>query len=200
MRSSELPAAARPRDTQRQAVYNWERAYAEKLGLPMFGEVLTLDEIRKAVEIILDQHGIGMIEIKDGRGARRAHANRARMALPRNMRTPFVVLHEAAHTITHTKCGARRIAGHGPEFTAAYVALLDRCIDAVDAKEMKMHGRSQKPRRVRFALQSAAPQFEHRRGTAEVKRIFANAYKRYAQKRKAASAAAAARKRYAEAG
>jgi len=205
MSASKSPAAARPRDTQRRAVYVWEDAYAAALGLPLRAEVLTLGEVRAAVEIILDQHGIGMIEIKDGRGARHARASRTKMVLPRRMRTPFVVLHEAAHTITHTKCGQNNIAGHGPEFASVYVDLLARYIDAVDAEDLKMRGLVQKPRRVRFALQSATPQLKHRRGTAKVKQIFADAHQRFAnasqrraRKRKAKSAAPLARDQYEE--
>lgn len=66
-----------------------------------------------------------VVVVRDGRGRRHACANEtwfgAELRLPRWSRSARVVLHELAHTIT-----PRGAAGHGPEFAACYVRLVER--------------------------------------------------------------------------
>jgi putative metallohydrolase (TIGR04338 family) len=62
--------------------------------------------------------------LKDGRGRRRAGYSRPRhaIALPRYYRKAWVVAHEVAHTFVDHN----RVPGHGAEFMAVYIDLLER--------------------------------------------------------------------------
>lgn len=119
----------RPRDSQRKRVYDAERALFPD---DQFPAGLTLPQAEALVDRIymdaryrrLDRlHPVPPV-VKDGRGRRRAGYCRARhaIALPRWARRVWVVAHEVAHAFLDHN----RHAGHGEEFVAVYLDVLQR--------------------------------------------------------------------------
>lgn len=120
----------RPRDSQRSKLYRAERAY---FGDEMFGEKMTLDECRKALDKILasawvKRHygarlGLG-VDLLDGRGSRNGRAHSPmfcvpRIHLPKVCRTLPVLCHELAHVVTPNDKTA-----HGWQFALNYLRLV----------------------------------------------------------------------------
>ena len=131
---------ARPRDSQRIRVYRAER---EAFGLHA-GDAwprLELAAVERFVTGVLaepwfvDTFGaLGVVRIKDGRGTRHAYSaydpgrHGVLFSFPRWSRSVPVLLHEIAHPASLRKHGT--VAAHGPEFTAAYLSLVERHLDA----------------------------------------------------------------------
>jgi hypothetical protein len=119
----------RPRDSQRKRVYEAERALFPD---DLFPPDLTLLQAEALVGRIymdaryrhLDRLRPIPPAVKDGRGRRRAGYCRARhaIALPRWARRVWVVAHEVAHAFLDHN----RHAGHGEEFVAVYLDVLQR--------------------------------------------------------------------------
>lgn len=110
----------RPRDSQRQKVYDWERN-----NVSGFREGISLDECRKfAARVCRDSHF--MADVTDGRGRRSACAYSHRICLPTGCRTKAIVLHELAHCMLQQYSDYHAYAGHGPEFVRVYMWLLQR--------------------------------------------------------------------------
>ena len=102
------------RDQQRQKVYTWEREVWEidsKLT-----KKLTLEECQELVNLAYFRYRPNALRtprVTDGRGTRRAMAyGISKISLPLWARSPGVVLHEVAHTLTNNSS----YAVHGPEF------------------------------------------------------------------------------------
>ena len=136
------------RDTQRSAVYAWERALPE-----WPGEELTLAGCQELVRRVWGAHLRSDAPlVTDGRARRRAcyapHNHQIR--LPRWSRTSLVVLHETAHAILYASEAANAHAHHGPEFARLYLNLLYHYggVDLSRARSAAVHLR---PRRVYFA-------------------------------------------------
>lgn len=138
------------RDSQRSAVYAWERQVARKY--PALKRELTLEQCREMVHRVWEDY-FGSAskppEILDGRGRRRACGGRWSISLPRWSRSPYVVLHETAHAF-----GAHH--QHGPNFARLYLELMNR-YEGIPLGETRTLGVHQKPRRVRFAQAAACP-------------------------------------------
>lgn len=102
----------RERDYQRSRVYEWER---QEFGWD--DEPLTLEQCAQLAKSILPS-----VKVLDGRGRRNACAMPfdGSIKLPRWARRKWVVLHEVAHLVAHDV----RLAWHGREFMADYIALL----------------------------------------------------------------------------
>ena len=119
----------RPRDNQRKRVYDAERAlfpddhFPADLTLPQ-AEALVGRIYMDARYRHLDRVHPLPPAVKDGRGRRRAGYCRARhaIALPRWARRVWVVAHEVAHAFLDHN----RHAGHGEEFVAVYLDVLER--------------------------------------------------------------------------
>jgi len=115
------PTPKRPRDQQRQKVYRWE---AEQV-MPKAADRLDLDACRDLVGRVFHAAewpqskapGWAPPRVTDGRGRRHAAGSREVIKLPRWSRTLAVVLHECAHGLARD--------GHGPDFVARYVELLE---------------------------------------------------------------------------
>jgi hypothetical protein len=104
--------------------------------MPIYGELLTLDQCKRRLESIFYEFlREGPPKLHDGRGHKRAVAyGRTTIALPKWARNPWVLSHEAAHIMTargracsycpqtNTQC---LHAPHGPEFVANYREILD---------------------------------------------------------------------------
>lgn len=140
------------RDSQRSAVYAWERA------LPAWpGAALTLVQCQEMVTRVWQDHlEASPPRVTDGRSRRTAcyvyedHEIR----LPRWSRTAMVVLHETAHAIMWAVLPGT--AGHGPEYARLYLEVLERYAD-VDPEIALWRGTHQRPRRVHFAPQGTVP-------------------------------------------
>ena len=145
------------RDSQRSAVYAWERA------LPAWpGAALTLVECQEMVSRVWHDHlEASSPRVTDGRSRRTAcyvyedHEIR----LPRWSRTAMVVLHEAAHAILWAVLP--ETAGHGPEYARLYLDMLERYAD-VDPDIARWRGAHQRPRRVHFAPEGTVPALRQR--------------------------------------
>jgi putative metallohydrolase (TIGR04338 family) len=131
----------RPRDSQRKRVYDAERALFPDDRFPPH---LTLPQAEALVgRIYLDARYRHLDRlhplppaVKDGRGRRRAGYCRARhaIALPRWARRVWVVAHEVAHALLDHN----RHPGHGEEFVAVYLDVLERHV-GMDAATLR-HG------------------------------------------------------------
>ena len=120
---------ARPRDFQRKRVYDAER---DLFPIEKYPPDLNLWECEQLLHRMyrdvryhgLDRAKASVPALKDGRGRRRAGYSRPRhvISLPRYYRKAWVVAHEAAHTFVDHN----RVPGHGEEFMAVYLDLLER--------------------------------------------------------------------------
>lgn len=140
------------RDTQRSAIYAWERRLP---GWP--GASLTLGECQAFVCHVWGDHMRGDAPlVTDGRGRRRACfvPELHQIRLPRSARTTLIVLHETAHAILWAHDAA--LAHHGPEFARLYLTLLYGYagMPLSRARSLAVHLR---PRRVHFAGLDAVP-------------------------------------------
>lgn len=124
-----------PRDSQRQAVYDWEKRCELWVLKPI--EVLTLDAVRELTSRVWTGYTGNTKNVpivRDGRGRRRAcyawDDNSVRF--PKWSRQPCMVLHEVAHAIMCWKVegparmnlGKEQYASHGPLFVRIYCELL----------------------------------------------------------------------------
>lgn len=144
-------------DTQRAAVYAWERE------LPQWesrGD-LSLDECRALVARVWADYRPGGTPppIHDGRGRRKAAGASYGLWLPRWSRSPMVVLHEAAHALHDDPDN-----WHGPVFAtlcldlwARYVPGFDKAAARAAGVAARAAGVAQRPRRVHFAPVAACP-------------------------------------------
>jgi putative metallohydrolase (TIGR04338 family) len=120
-------APRRPRDAQRQRLYDWEHVFIR----PRDTTARSLDECQRWVDRLRADAGLRRpIVVGDGRGSKRARwipADR-RIELPLWARRKYVVLHEMAHAICDERNGQTEsretIAAHGAEFLRIYVDLL----------------------------------------------------------------------------
>lgn len=140
----------RPRDSQRGAVYAWERKVAQEY--PSLRVALTLPGCADLVRRVWHDYRPGkpMPDIRDGRGRRNAAGSPRAIWLPVWARQPYIVLHEVAHSL------APESPWHGRVFARLLVDLLVRYGD-VPRDVVLRAGRTQKPRRVWFAKVAACP-------------------------------------------
>lgn len=136
------------RDSQRSALYAWERALPEWPGREM-----SLAGCQELVRRVWGDHLRSDAPlVTDGRGRRRAcyapHNHQIR--LPRWSRTSMVVLHETAHAILFATDAPDDRAHHGPEFARLYLNLLYH-YDGIDLSRARSAAIHLRPRRVYFA-------------------------------------------------
>jgi len=132
---SRKPRPQRPRDSQRARVYR-----AELEAFDVYSEAtprLDFAAVERFVIRVIgepwfaDTFGtLGAVRIKDGRGTRHAYSaydqrrHGVLFSFPRWSRSVPVLLHEIAHPASLRRHGL--VAAHGPEFAAAYLALIAR--------------------------------------------------------------------------
>lgn len=116
-----LTQGRRPRDFQRAKVYRWERAHVHTMLRPSPLPLAECSDLVREVfywyEKPLVTLGWAPPQVTDGRGRRHACGSRDVIKLPRWARQRTIVLHECAHGMASD--------GHGPEFMARYIELLE---------------------------------------------------------------------------
>jgi len=126
------------RDTQRSKVYHAERVIHHH-----GKQFKNMEEVDAYVIRICKTafwkklHGAYHIEIKDGRGRRRACAfNWGTIALPRWARQEAIILHELAHTLVNFD-NYNFTAWHGKEFAKTYLLLVKRFMGKEEHAKLK---------------------------------------------------------------
>jgi len=137
------------KDSQRQAVYNWENALQIKY--PDSARDIGLDGAKALIELIYTGQSLKMPGVTDGRGRRKACYSPFQhvIKLPRWARSPIVVCHEVAHALAGPSGG-----WHRPYFATLLIDLWDEYA-GVPQEESLWAGINQKPRKVHFNLTNA---------------------------------------------
>ena len=134
------------RDSQRSAVYAWERQIPGWPFAPM--------DLAACAALVRDvwadyRPGATPPIVSDGRGRRSACGSRWEIKLPRWARTRGVVLHEIGHSLAS-------MDRHGPVYARLYLDLLARYA-GVDEADARRRAEALRPRRVAFAALAACP-------------------------------------------
>lgn len=137
---------SRPRDNQRQRLYNAETALA---GVAFGRRLETVAELQAYVDGLLGTRWFrarwgrwGRIVVTAGRGRRSACAHgQHEIRIPRWARSELVVLHEVAHCLTDA-----RAAAHGPEFAGVMLALVRQFMGPGAAASLRSSFRSHRVR------------------------------------------------------
>lgn len=134
----------RPRDSQRSKCYAAEDACQKELGIK---PNLTLVQCRALIQKLANEHpaiDIGYtIQVKDGRGCRRAWActtkGSAVIKLPRFARTKQTVIHEFTHIVIWLRDyrAGTKSAAHGWQFCAEYLDLVEQYISKKHAATLR---------------------------------------------------------------
>jgi putative metallohydrolase (TIGR04338 family) len=120
----------RPRDSQRQRVYNAERAL-----LPLAAPLREVRDVERYIKKNMARKAILRrypraslsVNVRDGRGTRSALAYGTHtISLPLWARNEAIALHEMAHIVTNRHF--RGQAGHGWEFCAVMLDLVRFCM------------------------------------------------------------------------
>ncbi len=119
----------RPRDSQRQKVYDWETD--EVFKKPENVVFRDLSAASEYVARLCRKYGVAVPPVLDGRGRRRPGVvggllGKPGISLPRHARSKAIVLHELAHWLRRGNTLSDRLkeAPHGPEFVRTYIELL----------------------------------------------------------------------------
>lgn len=143
---------AKPRDSQRSAVYKWERAVVKKFNLDAS---LNLSECQAYTNWVWAKWYKSQPPlIKDGRGRRSAchyydwRIGRSVIKLPKPARSHWYILHEIAHAMLWSKKNGE--PPHGKMFARLLLDLF--CSEfKLPLAEVKRIGIQQSPRRVKFS-------------------------------------------------
>lgn len=119
---------SRPRDTQRAKLYRAERSAFKD---PQWNALMDLGTCTIYIERVLHsafwkehvKHTYPL-NIRDGRGCRKASAGADRITLPCWARKHWVILHELSHTGIGRTLRRSEVAAHGREFAAFYLRLV----------------------------------------------------------------------------
>ncbi len=152
----------RPRDNQRQRVYDSEHTAAYRLGMTSSGRTIPNDQLQAWVDAVLDRRPIrsrwGAIHIEAvlKRGGS-AYGGLGRITLPLFARNEWIVLHEIAHSLTERS--ARDVSGcpydvawHGPEYVGVYLFLVKTVLGEEAYKTFLAVCRENKVRRNNTAI------------------------------------------------
>lgn len=143
----------RPRDTQRQRVYDAERASRVR-----GREFASVDEIQRYVDALtkrawfISRWGHKRIKVTDGRSRRRGGSTWTQIKMPTWTRYEMYVLHEVAHTVMPVG-----LAPHGPEYAGVLVTMVRLAMGTVAAAMLRD---AMRERRVRVRMTNAKPNRE----------------------------------------
>lgn len=181
--------STRPRDSQRSKVYRAERA-AGLVGHETAPELATVPLIEDYVETLMGRAWFKRrwpmaanreVEVRPGRGARRAFASGSRsITIPRWARHEGVILHEMAHIIVQREYQRSEAAAHGWQFCHVYLELVRYAIGREAADELKAQFRNckvryTKPRAKRVLSEEEKQVLRDRLGRARAAKEAANA-------------------------
>lgn len=158
-----MPSTTRPRDSQRQRVYDSETAaglYGPSIKFKTLDEIETyLDKVtgsawfrRRWVNVGRSpMFGFALFEQKtwtlgDGRGRRRASGGMYDMKFPVSSRYQHIVLHELAHHIVERTYGPRVHPWHGWQFCAVLLELVTHEMGADAGKRLDAEFKAHKVR------------------------------------------------------
>jgi hypothetical protein len=138
----------RKNDSQKSAVYLWEKKVGSRFGISKFEPTLTLDECQELVNKIWKDQGRNDCAplIKCGEQYNVAFSRnekyRKEIHLPLWARNPLVVIHEVTHSLYPR-------LGHSPLFAGIFLQLLGKYTN-IDTTEAYYMGINQRPRQVWF--------------------------------------------------
>ena len=145
------------RDSQRGKVYKAERDLPE-----VEQNGMNIHEVRAWVDKIMrsrwmksrypQAYCVGMVDVKDGRGATWARGGYLYIKIPRWARSEFIVLHELSHTIV-ARTKSKPVASHGREFCSIFLALVRRWMGSEVANRLKA---AFKEHRVKYVVRRQA--------------------------------------------
>jgi putative metallohydrolase (TIGR04338 family) len=132
----------RPRDNQRQKVYNAENVVPRGRQFNRVVEITVfVDHMLKTTWWRRNFPDVKFITVKDGRRRIRPSAYRAErvIKMPKWSRNELIVIHEVAHIVT-PDC----YAAHGPEYCRTYLDLVKRFMGLMTCEllrnSFKVHG------------------------------------------------------------
>lgn len=135
------------RDSQRSAVYAWEKRIERELKKNFPKDVqYPIHECQRLVDKIWADFGMEGFppEVKGDRRKRNASANRWFVWLPISTRIPATILHEVAHSVLHQVCiekqAYREKAWHDEEFAALILLMYNRYLGASQYMMKKIAG------------------------------------------------------------
>lgn len=148
---------SRPRDTQRSKLYAAERrAFGRSTAeLPAVADVQAYVDKVVGTAWWIARWGFDPVRVADGRGSSSARCiSTTGIAMPVDMRSKWVVLHELAHVVTQRQYGWNVVPWHGWEFCDNYLAIVRHYLgaDAADRLRAEMRAgrvRYTKPRQGR---------------------------------------------------
>ncbi len=145
------PINGRPRDVQRQHLYDAERvipAWADPaMKLPTVPEMQSFIDGVLAGRWLRSRWGLVHIEVRAGQGHRRAVSYGPVLHMPKWSRSRLVLLHELAHSLT-----PHHFASHGPQFAGVFIALVERSMGKSTAADLRMAFRVKRVRWNREAI------------------------------------------------
>lgn len=126
----------RPRDNQKQRVYNAERAWWQATEpMPTVPEMQAFATKLVRSAWWKKRYDVRTVEIRDGRGRRKGNCYRqwthAIIKMPRWFRYKGALLHELAHAAT-----PRSEAAHGPVFVRNYLLLVRHVLGQESFEEL----------------------------------------------------------------
>lgn len=129
----------RPRDNQRQRLYNAEREafgsdseWSKIVGNGTIAACQAWVDALCAERWFQSRWGQKQIPVRlKCSGSATAEYNR-HISLPPSYRIPWVILHEVAHVLCHS-----RYAGHGPEYAAIYLTLVEHHLGTAPASNLR---------------------------------------------------------------
>lgn len=135
------------RDSQRSAVYAWEKQIERLFELDF---TYTLPATKKMIDRLWIRYGWQQPQpqVTDGRSRRSACYKPIihKIAIPRSGRRPVVIIHEVGHALLRKYKGA----AHDKVFAKLVFEMLCQELK-LDRHKLRWLGMYQKPRRVRFA-------------------------------------------------
>jgi putative metallohydrolase (TIGR04338 family) len=136
-------ARPEPRDAQRKRVYAAEQEVAARMRdkLPTIREMQRfVDSILKSryMQTLFTPRMLAPITVLNGRRPHEATAMSflSTIAMPHEMRTKLIVLHEMAHILAARYYGSDFIEGHGSEFATFFLDLVDHFLGAEDSLDL----------------------------------------------------------------
>lgn len=150
--------AIRLRDSQRSAVYDWERKCYPSQGRSGYDQpTLSREEALWLIEIVFDQFNVPAPTVEFA-GAQHIRAWASNwdhhIKLPDWAVNGSAILHESAHILVpyvfFADTGCPEYASHGPEFASLLAYLFDRFL-GVDERKMRLEAEFHRPRRVKVS-------------------------------------------------